>query len=929
MRRWVPIAAALMAFVLAGAHGADYNNDGMADVLWRLPAGNPLIWQMSGLSIQSQLTVATALNAGSAIVGAGKFFGKDYADAIAWISSGDQLTLWQIGADGNLTKSCTVASGIAPDLDFLGIGDVNGDGSDDVLWRNADDGSVVAFQMDGCYPPQSLTLDGTANAAWTFAGAGDVNGDGSADLIWQDAQGGNLIVWLTAPDGAVTPETFAESAQSRWSVVAIGDFDGNGKADLLWRDPSSQNLVLWSSNGTGFDVAPIEPATADTFAANDDIFGNGFDTSARLAPALSADWTILGAADFNGDGDADILLADSAGDTAIWQMQGASVQATGLFPPTTPDMPLPGLTGWRLPLDRPTITKQNDEVTVRWNALPGTPSYTVYGSNDPAKTGSVVSNAPPPLAFARSALGYASSDRYFAVSAAYHGIALPPSKEAYILEFAPTVLPYWGAMAVTDLNGDGCMDILGALGNCHGGFTLENESSVGLGALRANGRAYRDVRFADFNGDGVLDVVANVYSCDVDKNPCGGNDMSSQILLFFGNGDGTFTEDVAFMAINVPGGGYGETIVVADFNNDGCLDIFLPKYTFYDSTEHNFLLINDCQGHFHDVSDTAGVAMVDQPSGYRPEGAQAVDLNSDGWIDLYTGSHLFMNQSVQPGQTPVFQDMRAAYGVPQQFDEGAKFIDLDHSGQLSLALQTVYSTLTTSPGIQIWTFDGIGNFTQRDVVPPIFQNQTFGLNAADLNGDGSPDLVVAGGCDASDTGNLNECYVWGQPHALPQLLQNVDGQFALVDFYDDGLSTTTRGWNDLQTFADFDDNGTADWVSRFGDTRAPDGGYLNVLMNQASSSDIITITVLGANGEQNQQGRVVRVTPDARPSVTMTQVVDGGSGYMSNGPYDLTFATPYPGAYSISVRFANATYTATARSGEHVTMYANGTVSRY
>ena len=69
------------------------------------------------------------------------------------------------------------------------------------------------------------------------------------------------------------------------------------------------------------------------------------------------------------------------------------------------------------------------------------------------------------------------------------------------------------------------------------------------------------------------------------------------------------------------------------------------------------------------------------------------------------------------------------------------------------------------------------------------------------------------------------------------------------------------------------------------------------------------------------------VVPDARPAVTMLQVVDGGSGYLSNGPYDLTFATPYFGAYKISVRFANASYTAVAHSGDHVSMFANGSVA--
>ena len=100
---------------------------------------------------------------------------------------------------------------------------------------------------------------------------------------------------------------------------------------------------------------------------------------------------------------------------------------------------------------------------------------------------------------------------------------------------------------------------------------------------------------------------------------------------------------------------------------------------------------------------------------------------------------------------------------------------------------------------------------------------------------------------------------------------------------------------------------------------------LTPFMNQAASFDTIIVSVVGANNEHNQAGRVVHVTPLLRPSVVMSQIVDGGSGYLANNQYDLTFATPYPGAYTISVRFAGGSFTATAHSGDHVTMRANGT----
>jgi hypothetical protein len=932
------------AFLLAAgtAHAVDLIGDGMADVLWRLPAGNPLIWEMSGLSIQNQISTPSALGAGSAIAGIGKFFGTNAAGAILWINSNDQLTLWQIGSNGNLRQACTVAGDIDSHLDFLGIGDIDADGTDDVLWLNRSDGSVSAFIMNGCKPPRILTLQATAEPTWTFAGAGDVNGDGSAVMFWQDGATNTLIEWLVAPDGTVTQQDQPEGDQNGWQIVAVADFDGDGKADLLWRDPASQGLAIWraASDGT-FDIAPIEPASSDTFASADDIFGNGFDALVPAAPELDSSWTILATADFDGDGSSDLLLADNHGNTAIWLMQGASVRATGLFAPTSPVMPLPGITGWRLPLDRPTVTKVDGEVSVTWKTLPGIPTYSVHGSadNDPADTGSIVSSASPPLSFARSDPGFASADRYFAVSAAYHGMLLPPSKEAYIVEFAPVISPYYGQMSVTDLV-SGCPGIFRVIGNCQGGFATAGIGALGLDPLFSDVNL-RDARFADFNGDGIPDLVANVYSCDVPE--CGGPTANSQILLFFGNPDGTFTEDTSFTLQNIPGG-YGETILVADFNNDGCLDIFLPQYTFYDPSEQNYLLINDCHGNFTDVADAAGVAQRNANEYLRTEGAQALDINGDGWIDIYAGSQLFINNGdltfTNVGIDDDASGMTSAspWGLSEQFDEGAKFIDLDNSGQLALALNTV-------DGIRVFKFDGVNHFVEANVIPSIYMNESWGMTSADVDGDGRTDLVVAGGIDQSVESNpayhelkaeLDSAHEKGDldmdevldtsetPNASPQLLVN-RGQFVIHDFYDDGLTPATRGWNDLQTFADFDLNGTTDIATLYG----PDGdyplGHTAILLEQANSPDIITVTVLGTNGEQNQQGRVVRVTPDARPTVTMTQVVDSGSGYMSNGPYDLTFAAPYFGAYTVSVRFADTTYTAIAGSGDHVMMYANGT----
>ena len=173
--------------------------------------------------------------------------------------------------------------------------------------------------------------------------------------------------------------------------------------------------------------------------------------------------------------------------------------------------------------------------------------------------------------------------------------------------------------ALWDIDGDGCLDIVGARGLCNGQFESQPLAQSGLAGLFASGRVNRDSRFADFNGDGHIDIFTNVYS-PVDNG-------SSRAILHVGNGAGGFTEDPGIAALQI--GGFGETVVAADLDNDGDIDLFLPHYSHRGDGGHNWLLINDGLSHFTDIAASAGVAS-NHP--FVPEGAQAIDFNQDGWL---------------------------------------------------------------------------------------------------------------------------------------------------------------------------------------------------------------------------------------------------------------------------------------------------------
>src|SRR6478736_4510199 len=131
------IAAAFLGSAALPALAADFNGDGKQDLLWRNHGGNPVVWQMNGLAVASRYTVSPARDSGAAIVGSGNFFGSS-PDAILWVDSSSKLSLWRV-ANGVVQQSCVVD--VDPGWGFLGIGDVDGNGIDDVAWRTSD-GSV-------------------------------------------------------------------------------------------------------------------------------------------------------------------------------------------------------------------------------------------------------------------------------------------------------------------------------------------------------------------------------------------------------------------------------------------------------------------------------------------------------------------------------------------------------------------------------------------------------------------------------------------------------------------------------------------------------------------------------------------------------------------------------------------------------------------
>jgi hypothetical protein len=250
-----------------------------------------------------------------------------------------------------------------------------------------------------------------------------------------------------------------------------------------------------------------------------------------------------------------------------------------------------------------------------------------------------------------------------------------------------------------------------------------------------------DIGHGDFNNDGLQDVY---IACDY------GTDH-----VFFNNGNGTFRE------VTEKATGWdtkkGMNADVADYDNDGWLDVYVTNITDEYMKECNMLWHNNGDGTFTDVAKETGTC--DTGWGWA---AKFADLDNDGWQDLFVvnGLRSAGPESYVPLILPVittpglditdvnnwpdignrtwsgyqkkrlfrnmgngaFKEISAAAGVDNQLDgRGIGVMDVDNDGRLDLVQTNAdqpllfFHNVTEKPGNWI-ELKLIGTKSNRDAI---------------------------------------------------------------------------------------------------------------------------------------------------------------------------------------------------------------------
>jgi sugar lactone lactonase YvrE len=255
----------------------------------------PLGSGTTGLTFLNSQTPATSFDPWS--VAAGDFNGDGIPDLAVANQSSSSVTVLLGNGDGTFTQATNSPISVGGGALAVVVGDFNRDGKADLaVLSGAYNGPVTVFlgNGDGTFTqaPGNPTTIGNSIATSQAEAVGDFNGDGILDLAVASGGGGEGLatILLGNGDGTFTPANGGPvTVGSTPNSVTVGDFNGDGIPDFATAnfDDGTVSIFLGKGDGT-FTQAAKSPITVGSFPY-----------------AISA-------ADFNGDGNIDLAVANSA-----------------------------------------------------------------------------------------------------------------------------------------------------------------------------------------------------------------------------------------------------------------------------------------------------------------------------------------------------------------------------------------------------------------------------------------------------------------------------------------------------------------------------------------------------------------------------------------------------------------------------------------
>jgi hypothetical protein len=257
-------------------------------------------------------------------------------------------------------------------------------------------------------------------------------------------------------------------------------------------------------------------------------------------------------------------------------------------------------------------------------------------------------------------------------------------------------------------------------------------------------------------------IFPGIYSCRNEK-PLFQQIKASHSGITFNN---QIQENDTMNALDLVNLYNGSGIGIGDFNNDGLPDIF-----FAGSLVPCKLYLNQGRFKFRDITEESKA----EGKGRWCSGVSVIDINNDGWMDIYVCATmnnkasdrkniLYVNQGLSADNVPVFKDLAAEYGLnDSSYSVQSVFFDYDNDGDLDAYIgvnqitESVYRYMNHPPaknGLNPSTGKLFRNDWDPALKHPVFTDvsresgiQTEGyanaIYVTDINRDGWQDIFVS------------------------------------------------------------------------------------------------------------------------------------------------------------------------------------------